>query len=316
MKKQLWLILMITLIISQLLSVSATAASYPSSGVKIPAGSELLEGTVFGEENGWDGTPNTGSAAAFDGDVYTYYDPTSGSDLSCFAGIKLSEPYILTKVCIMPREGWTDRFMGAMIQGSNDCERWYTLWQSESEAAEWDWQVITKFKSNIGYKYYRYTNDKSHGDVAEVEFYGYSGTTGTDPSVSAATTVDRVTVSFADGETTLDFDSIDVAFGENYPEITYVPEKDGMQFSGWYTSVEGGRRIDSTSVVTDPADHTLYAHWKTAGSDEITEDDPSTDHETENLSKSPALTPIQSLCVTLSVLFVLAAAVYIAIKRS
>ena len=76
----------------------------------------------------------------------------------------------------MPRWDFPDRFDGAMIQGSNDGEKWTTLWQSSEGLGSAEWQVIKKFKNNTGYTYYRYCNDRSHGDVAEVELYGYAGT--------------------------------------------------------------------------------------------------------------------------------------------
>lgn len=37
------------------------------------------------------------------------------------------------------------------------------------------------------------------------------------------------------------------------------PKRDGYDFSGWYTAVDGGSKIESTDTVTDNI--TLYAHW-------------------------------------------------------
>ena len=59
-----------------------------------------------------------------------------------------------------------------MIQGSNDGENWTTLWTSDAEAVSTtEYAVITDLQNNTGYRYYRYFNETSHGDVAEVEFY-------------------------------------------------------------------------------------------------------------------------------------------------
>lgn len=287
-------------------------AAYPSSGQEIPEGSVILKGDCIGEKNGWDGTESTGRSSAFDGDIYTYYDPSIGANVDYYTGIRLSEPYVLTKVCIMPRENFNDRFDGAMIQGSNDGKKWRTLWQSESEASSWDWQVITDFKNNTGYTYYRYCNDRNHGDVAEVELYGYSGTTGEDPALASATGLNEVTVQFDTcGGDFSAFFPITVHFGENYPEIDYIPVRDGYVFTGWYTSKDGGKLVDAETVVTDPSRHILYAHW-------ITEAEAISRQAAENAEPEDPddFTDIQGFCVTLSITLVLAAVVaVIALKN-
>ena len=155
------------------LTTAACASDYPSSGTDIPAGSALLEGALIGETVGWNGQQDKGRSSAFDGDVYTYYDPTAQGADYAYCGVDLGAPYVLSKVVIMPRENWLDRFHGASIQGSNDMEDWDTLWVSEHSAREWEWQEIEDFDNNTGYQYYRYWNGYAHGDVAEVELYGY-----------------------------------------------------------------------------------------------------------------------------------------------
>ena len=156
----------------------AASAAYPSSDTDIPAGSALLAGELIGEKSGWDGSEGSGRASAFDGDPYSYYDPTGQAQDYAYAGMDMGEPVVLTKVMILPREGWLDRFDGARIEGSNDLEEWETLWESPRAAREWDWQEVTDFDLNTGYQYYRYWNAKNHGDVAEVEFYGYAANGG------------------------------------------------------------------------------------------------------------------------------------------
>ena len=86
------------------------------------------------------------------------------------------KPYILTKVAIHPRDAQLARFYGATIQGSNDGEEWTDIWMSLDEATEWTWHEVEADEfdeSGVAYRYYRYYNMLSHGDVAEVEFYGY-----------------------------------------------------------------------------------------------------------------------------------------------
>ena len=149
-------------------------AKYPSSGVSVPDGSVVIKGTVIGNETGWGGNPDTGAAAAFDGDINTFFDPLGTGDGFC--GMDAGKPYVLTKVAIHPRDAQLARFYGATIQGSNDGEEWTDIWMSLDEATEWTWQEVEADEfdeSGVAYRYYRYYNMLSHGDVAEVEFYGY-----------------------------------------------------------------------------------------------------------------------------------------------
>ena len=44
--------------------------------------------------------------------------------------------------------------------------------------------------------------------------------------------------------------------------VDYVPVKEGYEFQGWYTSLEGGKQVLPTTKMTIPRDHSLYAHWK------------------------------------------------------
>ena len=149
-------------------------AKYPSSGVSVPDGSVIINGTVIGNETGWGGNAATGAAAAFDGDINTFFDPLGTGDGFC--GMDAGKPYILTKVAIHPRDAQLGRFYGGTIQGSNDGEEWTDIWMSLDEATEWTWQEVEADEfdeSGVAYRYYRYYNMLSHGDVAEVEFYGY-----------------------------------------------------------------------------------------------------------------------------------------------
>ncbi len=303
----------VTVVCALCLTVAAFA-DYPSSGESIPDDSVLLEGSIIGEAVGWDGTKNTGKKAAFDGDPNTYYDPTTAKADNCYTGIKLKEKYILTKVCILPRESQLERFNGAMIQGSNDGIKWITLWQSGREASSWDWQVVTEFDYNIGYLYYRYWNDKQHGDVAEVELYGYPGTTGDDPYIGKSSVIGDISLRFdAMGGDADAFIPMSATFGEEYPEITYTPTREGYVFDGWYTSPEGGVKIESGSRVTSPYSQILYAHW-------LTEQEYSLAHpenvDADVMESEGGLTPVQGLSVLASAVFILGAVIYISSRRT
>jgi F5/8 type C domain. len=170
--------------------------TYPSSG-KLPATGHIITGTLIGNETGWGDSATSGRDAAFDGNSSTYFDPLGVGDGFC--GIDCGEPYTLTQVNILSRDGYLDRFTGAEIQGSNDQENWTTLYTSAEAAAAFDWTVIpaSELEGNTGYRYYRYFNETSHGDVAEVEFYGLSVSGKTEADAAVAETVAQATADTA-----------------------------------------------------------------------------------------------------------------------
>ncbi len=152
-------------------SAAAPASGYPASGES----GNFMMGKIIGNETGWDGTAGSGAASAFDGKAETFFDPLGVGDGFC--GMEFDEPYILEKVAILSRSTFLDRFYGGSIEGSNDGEEWETLWESEEEApSATEYNIVTEFDNNYGYKMFRYINWLKHGDVAEVEFYGKPGT--------------------------------------------------------------------------------------------------------------------------------------------
>ena len=181
MKKILAILLGILTVASLAITASAEvpAAAYPASGKAIPDGSVCIKGELIGNETGWGGSETAGRAAAFDGDTATFFDPLGVGD--GYTGVDCGKPYILTKIVICPRTDWTSRFYGASIQGSDSLEEdadWTDIWMSMDEATEATYIEILPdaFESDANgkaFRYYRYYNMLSHGDVAEVEFYGY-----------------------------------------------------------------------------------------------------------------------------------------------
>ncbi len=301
-----------TVLLVMLLSLSVFA-DYPSSKKSVPEGSAILTGDLIGEVLGWDGTTETGNAAAFDGNRNTYYDPTSAGNEKAYCGIMLEERYILTKVCILPREGWTARFAGGRIQGSNDGENWYTLFESDHEASSWDWQVITEFECNIGYKYYRYMNYQNHGDVAEVELYGYAGNLGDDPyDISTLTSISEITV-FFDSRGGGRFEPVTIPLGGTYPDAGYLPELEGYVFGGWYSYPEGGTEITPGMTVTRLRDHTLYAHWLTPEEAEARlAEETTADAASESTEEASSAIPI--VCIIVSATAIVLSTVVVTIK--
>jgi len=131
-----------------------------------------ISGRIIGNKTGWSGDTDSGAASAFDGDKNTFFDPLGVGDGYCGIdayGVK----HILTKVRVLARSGWTDRTKGAVIQGSNNGETWITLCSFKTEGLEGAYITIDTFTNNNGYSMFRYYNEENHGDVAEVELYGY-----------------------------------------------------------------------------------------------------------------------------------------------
>ena len=223
-------------------------AKYPSSGVSIPDGSVAIKGTVIGNETGWGGNPDTGAAAAFDGDINTFFDPLGTGDGFC--GMDAGKPYILTKVAIHPRDAQLARFYGATIQGSNDGEEWTDIWMSLDEATEWTWHEVEADEfdeSGVAYRYYRYYNMLSHGDVAEVELYGYpeDGVVDAFPAGDAAATEATATE-----ETTAAAETTAVEVPEMEAPVLDYPSMDNLANSGagYATLDEAAASIGKTAV--------------------------------------------------------------------
>ena len=51
-----------------------------------------------------------------------------------------------------------------------------------------------------------------------------------------------------------------VTYGGTYGELPQAV-RTGWTFIGWYTAASGGKKVESTTKVTNTSDHTLYAHW-------------------------------------------------------
>lgn len=51
--------------------------------------------------------------------------------------------------------------------------------------------------------------------------------------------------------------------GRKYSDyIVPEPSRKGYTFKGWFTKAEGGEQITKDTVITNPEDHSLYAHWE------------------------------------------------------
>lgn len=49
-------------------------------------------------------------------------------------------------------------------------------------------------------------------------------------------------------------------YGEEYGELP-TPTNDGATFLGWFTSPSGGTQVTQSTIVQNPSEHSIYAHW-------------------------------------------------------
>ena len=255
MKKIFAVFLGILTVVSLAITASAEvpAAAYPASGTAIPDGSVCIKGELIGNETGWGGSETAGRAAAFDGNIDTFFDPLGTGDGFC--GIDCGKPYVLTKIVIHPRTTFLDRYYGATIQGSDSPEddaEWTDIWMSMDAATDVAYIEILPgdFESDANgkaFRYYRYYNMLSHGDVAEVELYGYPE----DGVVDAFPTADAAAAeATATEETTAAAETTAVEVPEMEAPVLDYPSMDVMANSGagYATLEEAAASIGKTAV--------------------------------------------------------------------
>ena len=109
---------------------------------------------------------------------------------------------------------------------------------------------------------------------AGYDFAGWTGSNGTTPqttvtiakgstgnkSYKANWTAKTLTVTLDPQGGSVSKETITVTFNQAYGTIPDA-SKGGYTFAGWFTQASGGSQVTETTVVTNPANHTLYAHW-------------------------------------------------------
>ena len=170
--------------------------SAPAAAVELapPAEGALMSGQIIGAEVGWDNNPDTGRAAAFDGDLDTFFDPAEANNPAYFVGMRMPEAYILTEIRIHPRGDQLGRFNGASIWGFTgdtfDPSTATQIWVSGAAADSAEWHVIPASDfipgTNTGFTSFAYFNQVEHGDVAEIQLFGFAGGAGGDAPAPAA----------------------------------------------------------------------------------------------------------------------------------
>ena len=137
----------------------------------------------------------------------------------------------------------------------------YRVWRASEESGSktllCDWQQGLTFADETAEPettYWYYIQAASSADGASSSTYSM-GVSGFRPKVDAS----RFTVSFNANGGQMDVASKVYHTGEKYAELP-VPEYSGKVFLGWFTSAEGGTRLDSESYVRSGVTM-LYAHW-------------------------------------------------------
>ena len=148
-------------------------------GEDVPQTVVELEGAAFGATPAY--SQDTGFDKAFDGSTSTYYDFASANGAYTGIDTGAGNAYTITKIRFFPRGGsgyFVDRMLGGKFQGSNTSgtDGYQDIYTITSVQNEWNEVNIQNAGS---YRYFRYVGaDGSYGNVAEIEFYGYSSGSG------------------------------------------------------------------------------------------------------------------------------------------
>jgi hypothetical protein len=132
---------------------------------------QAFSGTPISVGGAW--VPSSGAAAAFDGNLSTYFDPANGS-LSDYVGLDLGSPKIVTQISFAPRYGYEGRMLGGQFQVSSTADfssDVHTVWTiTQTPASN---QITTvNFEPAGAYRYIRYTGGTQWVNIAEMQVAG------------------------------------------------------------------------------------------------------------------------------------------------
>ncbi len=103
-----------------------------------------------------------------------------------------------------------------------------------------------------------------------------TGTSVSDETVLQAGTVyyakwvpNPYTVTFVANGGEASTNTMPVTYASAYGELP-TATRTGFKFDGWFTAAEGGDKVESSTVCTTAANHTLYAHWLEKKTPELT----------------------------------------------
>lgn len=137
-----------------------------------------LTGTIIGTSGSYNNLGNT-IANVFDGNLTTYFDgPNALNGNGCWAGLDLGAGVakVVTRIKYCPRTSNPDRMIGGIFQGANsaDFSSAVTLATVPTQPPTGAFTSV-EIGSASAFRYVRYLSPNGGwGNVAEVEFYGYT----------------------------------------------------------------------------------------------------------------------------------------------
>jgi hypothetical protein len=150
--------------------MNATGQSRISTEAKATPAALALTGTLIGTAGSWGNNPATTAAAAFDGNLSTYFDgPTANGD---WVGLDLGTSTTISDIRYAPRTGYESRMVGGVFQASNSVAftNPVTLFTVTATPTSGTYATVI-VTDPTAYRYVRYLGAAgSYGDVAEVEF--------------------------------------------------------------------------------------------------------------------------------------------------
>ncbi|MBD0255537.1 MAG: RICIN domain-containing protein [Cytophagales bacterium] len=162
-------------------NVSAASNAVMATTVSSGTGTYTkVTGTPFGTSP-YGGCTTCTFDKAFDGNTGTYFDASTAN--GGYAGLDAGTAKVVKRIRYYPRATFAGRMTGGKFQGSNTSSGtgYVDLYTVPSQPAE-AWQQVD-LTNGTGYRYLRYLGpDGGYGNVAEVEFYtdspssGFSGT--------------------------------------------------------------------------------------------------------------------------------------------
>ncbi len=147
-------------------------------------------GTIIGTPGSYNNSGNTISNV-FDGDLTTYFDGPNGSNGSnCWAGLDLGggAPKVITLIQYCPRAGYASRMINGLFQGATDSGFMAPVTLFTVNAQPPDGILTGQAINNTNpFRFVRYLSPVGGwGNVAEVQFYGFSAVSLTPPVMTVS----------------------------------------------------------------------------------------------------------------------------------
>ncbi len=253
--------------------VSAVAGSTESlDSAEAVLGYPKLTGAIIGTAGSWGDSGNT-IDKVFDNDLGTFFDAPNGDGAWAGLDFGVGASNVITQINYCPRSGFESRMVGGIFQGANlaNFSDAVTLYTITSQPASGGFTSV-EINNPGTFRYVRYLSPNGgYGNVAEVEFYGYS----TIPVEPVPSGLSAVAVS--DSQIDLSWNALDNVTGYNVKRSTTS--------GGPYTTIATGVTATSYSD-TGLAVNTMYYYVVSALDAE---------GESANSSEAGALTVTEGL---------------------